>query len=646
MKNKLESKLIVIKIIFIAIGVVFVGRLFMLQVLDHDRFLSAADNQQNLIIDIQAKRGSIYDRNLKVLAQDIDSYSYYVVPGQIINKNLAARKLKNITGSANWLEKFKKHPRFLWVTRKADKRLERTLEQSNIESLNRIVEPRRVYPAGKLALSLLGRVDIDVNGLSGIELQYDELLSGKNGKAILKRDGLGQSYFFDERLLVEPCSGADIVLTLDLNLQQIVEQEMTEALMENNAAGGIALFIKVDTGEILACAVLDSLGKPSARNRAITDQYEPGSTFKIITVATAISQGLFEPNNILFVENGKFRIGRRTIRDDHEFDSLTVEDIVVYSSNIGASKIALELGDELLFKAIKEAGFVMPLGIDFPAEASGYLPRPDWRQHYLANVSFGHGVSATPLQITSLYGAIASGGFLYRPFIGKEVIGDDGIRKPLAPRLRIRRTFSEDIAETIGEFLKQVVIRGTARKASSRLVSIAGKTGTALKLREDKKGYDQKRARSSFVGYFPAENPAIVGMTLFDEPKNSRYGGETAAPVFKNIAERYYCLPQFMVERMLASEQNRQEQAELPAGDSQSEFVKILEVSARYYEDHHNEGLVPNFKGLTMKQAMTLAVTKGIEYELDGSGMVYSQTPVAGKKYIQGNTVKLECKSW
>ena len=646
MKNKSESKLIVIKIIFIAIGIVFVGRLFMLQVLDHDRFLSAADNQQNLIIDIQAKRGSIYDRNLKVLAQDIDSYSYYVVPGQIINKNLAARKLKNITGSANWLEKFKKHPRFLWVTRKADKRLERTLEQSNIESLNRIVEPRRVYPAGKLALSLLGRVDIDVNGLSGIELQYDELLSGKNGKAILKRDGLGQSYFFDERPLVEPCSGADIVLTLDLDLQQIVEQEMTETLMENNAAGGIALFIKVDTGEILACAVLDSLGKPSARNRAVTDQYEPGSTFKIITVATAISQGLFEPNNILFVENGKFRIGRRTIRDDHEFDSLTVEDIVVHSSNIGASKIALELGDELLFKAIKEAGFVMPLGIDFPAEASGYLPRPDWRQHYLANVSFGHGVSATPLQIISLYGAIASGGFLYRPFIGKEVIGDDGTRKPLAPRLRIRRVFSEDITETIGEFLKQVVIRGTAHKASSRLVSIAGKTGTALKLREDKKGYDQKRARSSFVGYFPAEDPAIVGMTLFDEPKNSRYGGETAAPVFKNIAERYYCLPQFMVERMLASEQNRQEQAELPTGDSQSEFVKILEVSARYCEDPSDEGLIPNFKGLTMKQAMTLAVTKGIECELNGSGMVYSQTPSAGKKYIQGNTVKLGCKSW
>jgi len=646
MKNKLEPKLTVIKIIFAAIWIIFIGRLFMLQVLDRDRFLSAAENQQNLVIDIQAKRGSIYDRNLKVLAQDIDSYSYYVVPEQISNKNQAARKLKEITGSANWLNRFKKHPQFLWVARKTDKRLERTLKQSNIESLNRIVEPKRVYPAGKLALSLLGRVDIDINGLSGIELQYNEVLSGRNGKAILKRDGLGKSYFFDEKPLVEPCSGADIVLTLDLDMQQIVEQEMADALVENDAVGGIALFIKVDTGEILACAVLDSLGKPSTRNRAITDQYEPGSTFKVITVAAAISRGLFEPSNVVFVENGKFQIGRRTIRDDHEFDSLTVEDIIVHSSNIGASKIALELGDELLFKKIKEAGFVMPLGVDFPAEASGYLPRPDWRQHYIANVSFGHGISATPLQITSLYGAIASGGFLYRPFIGKEIIGNDGIRKPLTSQLKIRKVFSEDVALTIGEFLKQVVIRGTACKALSPLVSIAGKTGTALKLREDKKGYDRSKARASFVGYFPAENPVVVGIVLFDEPKNSRYGGETSAPIFKNIAERYYCLPQFMAERMLNSAQNRNEQIELPVVDSQSEFVKILEVSARYYEDPHNEGLIPNFKGLTMKQAMTLAVTKGIEYEFGGSGMVYSQTPAAGKKYIQGNTVRLRCKSW
>lgn len=644
-QGKLNPRLTAIKVVFILIWGIFVVRLIWLQIIDREKFLIAAEKQQSLEIDIQAKRGTIYDRNYKALVQDIDSHSYYIVPEQIKDKRRASRKLRKITGSSNWLKKFKNHPRFLWVARKTDKRLDRSLNKSKIETLNRIVEPKRVYLAGELARSLLGRVDIDANGLSGIEFQYNELLHGMYGKAILKRDGRGNSYRFEEKPLVEPCSGSDLVLTIDLDLQQIVEQELKAAMIENNSVCGISIFMKVGTGEIMACAVLDSLGKPSTRNRAITDQYEPGSTFKIVTAAAALSDGLFEPDTVLFVENGKFRIGKRTIHDDHEFDSLTVEDIIVYSSNIGAAKMALALGDVSLFKIIKEAGFNMPLGVDFPAEASGYVKRPDWREHYLANVSFGHGISASPLQIAALYEMIASDGYLHRPFIGKEIIDTDGNRKPLGCQQKIRQVITPKVKSVMNEFLKQVVICGTAQKASSDMVAIAGKTGTALKLRDDRKGYDWKKARASFVGYFPADNPMIVGIIIFDEPKNSRYGGETAAPVFKNIAERYYCLPQFMVERIMSTDQYSDNINEITIDDSKSEFALMIEASARYHNDSKNADQIPDFKGLTIKQALVLAAMKSIECEFDGSGLVYSQTPAAGKKYINGTIIKLRFKS-
>jgi len=643
-RKKLKIKLIVIKLLFGAVLLIFVGRLTWLQLIKQDDFVDAANNQQNLIIDIQAKRGTVYDRNNKVLAQDIDSYSYYVVPEDIKNQGDAAKKLARITGNSGWLAKFKKHPRFLWVSRKTSKDIEAQFDKLDIKTLNHVVEPMRVYPSGSLALSLLGRVDIDNNGLSGLELQYNDCLLGKNGKAILKRDGLGHCYIFDESPLVSSQTGSDIVTTIDLNLQQIVEQELAAGLIENNAAFGIGLFIKVGSGEILACAVLDSLGEPSRRNRAIADQYEPGSTFKTITTALGLSSGKFELNNEIFVENGKFRIGSHTISDDHEYHTLNVGDILVHSSNIGISKMALHLGDERMFKAIKEAGFVMPLGVDFPGEAGGEMLPLDWREHYLANISFGHGISASPLQLVSLYGAIASGGILYRPYFAKELIQPDGIHKTLSRTHQIRKVFSPGIASILNELLRQVVVRGTATKAASELVNIAGKTGTALKLNDNGR-YDHRKSRASFVGYFPAENPMVVGIILYDEPKTSRYGGETSAPVFKRIAERYYYLPQQLLEcyALESGELSRPENflKEYP----EQEVTGLVKTASVVREEFSDENLIPDFKGLTIRQALTLAAKKGIECEINGSGVVEDQIPVAGELIQPGLIIQLRCNS-
>ncbi|OQX92551.1 MAG: hypothetical protein B6D58_02380 [candidate division Zixibacteria bacterium 4484_95] len=651
-----KSRILFLKITIIVAWAVFIGRLICLQFIDREKFIQAANDQQNLVIDIQSKRGIIYDRNYRVLAQDIDSYSYYVVPEEINDRKKAERLLREITGKSGWEKKFEKYPKFLWVARKTSPELKGYFDSSGIESLNYVIEPKRIYPSGNLAFSLLGRVDIDNNGLSGLELQYNDILSGKSGKDILRRDGLGYSYLFNEKPLVEPHPGLDMVTTIDLDLQQIVEQELVTALAENNAAFAIGLFIEVGTGEILACAVLDSLGKHSSRNRTITDQYEPGSTFKIITAAIALSSGLFEPENKLCVENGRFRIGGRIIRDDHEYDTLTVEDIIVFSSNIGVSKIACRLGDQRLYKAIKEAGFTVPQGVDFPGEAKGFIQHPGWRKHYLASISFGHGISATPLQIVSLYGAIASGGDLYRPYFGKQIIYEDGHKERLNHVHKVRSVFDSKVAATLADFLRQVVTRGTATKASSDIVSIAGKTGTALKLRDDLKGYDHRKAQASFVGFFPADFPRVVGIVFFDEPKNSRYGGITAAPVFKRIAERYCTLPRQMARWAMEMESCKRKTSPNDkveyitdrvnsTNDWRGEMVKLINISARYYENQGDKNLIPDFRGLTLRQALTLAADKGLRCKFSGSGIVTEQFPSAGKIYKPGTVLELRCKS-
>jgi cell division protein FtsI (penicillin-binding protein 3) len=642
--NKFESKIFLLKILFAAIFVVFIGRLVWLQVVQRPRFLEAANSQQNLSIEIQAKRGTIYDRYNRVLAQDIDSYSYYCVPGKIRDKATFAKTLTSILGGSDWLSKLANHSKFLWVARKTTPEMQAKLDHCGLDTLYRVIEPRRVYPSGDLALSLIGRVDIDNIGLSGLEKYYQKALCGQNGKLQLVRDARGRSFQFSEEPITKSVNGASISTTIDLDLQQIAEQELAAVLLENNAKYGLAIFENIATGEILACATLDSMGTPAKRNRPICDQYEPGSTFKVVAVGAALESGRFTPATVLNVENGKFRVGDKIIRDDHSHSNLSVEDIVVYSSNIGAAKLGLALGDEQIYKAIKEAGFTMPMGVDFPGEASGSINDLDWRAHYLANVCFGHGIAATPVQMMSLYGAIAAGGQLYRPFFGKEVIFDDGRREPLNHVQVKRSIFSPEISSTISRFLREVVMRGTATKADSAVVTIAGKTGTALKVAEDGRGYDHRKSRASFIGFFPAEMPQVAGIVIFDEPRGSKYGGDVSAPVFRRIAERYSVLPS-KLPSLYASGGIIENRTRPPKNQPRQDSVRVMTVQAQTIAYTVEEGGIPDFKGLTLRSALTLAKRSGLIVEFEGSGVVIEQLPVAGELNQPGMIIKLRCAS-
>jgi len=640
--RKFESRLRLIKYSLIFVWIAIAARLIWLQIVDHGKFARAAENQHNVQIEIQPRRGTIYDCQKRVLAQDIDSYSFYVIPEKIVDKEMAAKKLEAVTKSGGWSDKFEKHPRFLWVARKTTAEMQYALCRAGIPTLDSIVESRRFYPAGDVALDVLGRVNIDNKGISGIELQYDSLLSGKPGTALLKRYGKKRTFIFHDELYKKPVDGLDIVLTLDMDFQQIAEQELKNGLENYGGISATALFMRTGCGEIVACASIDSNGMPASRNRAIVDMYEPGSTFKLVAVAAALESGRYTRGTVVDVGGGKYRVDDRVIHDDHPHDRLTVEEIVVYSSNIGAAKLGLDLGDYTIYKSITEAGFMKKLVADFPGEAVGQLRRPPWRDHLLANISFGHGINVTPVQMTVLYDAITSGGKLSQPYFGKEVICGDGSRQPLRTPVEGKQIMTPATAALLRDFLRGVVEEGTAKRADSAVVEIAGKTGTALKVIDGK--YNHSRSIASFVGFFPADFPDYVGIVVFDEPKKSRYGGEVSAPVFRKIAERYSILPGKLdrpaVKKPHAAPERKSEPKQ-PRPDSIMGLLAALRVESGI----DGQFTIPDLRGLTIRQALVYAKEAGISCDFSGSGIVVEQSPAAGEPYQRGTIVKLRCKS-
>lgn len=643
-KSKFEFRLRTIKYVVLLIWFGLAVRLFWLQVVNYPKFARAAEAQHNVWIEIQPRRGTIYDCRGKVLAQDIDSYSYYIVPEKIEDKVQVARKLESLTGSSDWRKKMDVHPRFLWVARKTTPEQQLVFNKSGIPTLDSIIEPKRTYPNGDVGLAVLGRVDIDNHGISGIELQYDSLLSGKPGKALLKRYGIKRTFLLNDESYQQPENGRDLVLTLDFDLQQIIEQELEAGLAQFGGKAATAIFLRCGSGEIVASASTDSGGFPAKRNRAITDMYEPGSTFKVLTISRGLESGRFTPETIIDVENGKYRVDGHIINDDHPYDKLSVKDIVVHSSNIGAAKIGRSLGDYAMYKAITDAGFARRLGVDFPGEATGKLLRPSWAQHYLANVSFGHGISATPLQMAVLYDAVASNGKLSFPHLGKEVILQDGNRQELNSQRPAKEIMRFETAATLRIFLREVVTKGTAKRADSAIVDICGKTGTALKIRQDGKGYDKSRSMASFVGFFPADLPAYVGIVVFDEPKKSRYGGEVAVPVFRKIAERFSVLPGKIDGRTVGKDNGRMQET-ARSKFSKTDSIRAMLASMQIESDSTGNFVTPDFRGMTIRQALLYAKRLGISCDFDGSGIVIEQIPAAGKACQNGTIIKLRCRS-
>jgi cell division protein FtsI (penicillin-binding protein 3) len=537
--------IIVISLIGSAFVMVFL-RLFDLMLLRHDTYQQMASNQYTRITEILVNRGNIYDRKGRILALNTESFSVYCRPSVVETPEStaellsAALRLKKHT----LLKNMHSRRNFVWVARKVNIEKKKLIKNLQIRGIGILPDTKRVYPKRSLASHVLGFVDIDNRGLEGIERVYNSLLSRDSSKVTIRTDAKGNILYTGAELEAE---GNSIVLTIDEGLQVIVEDELDRAVERWHPSAATSIIMNPYTGEVLALANRPTFdpNRPgryrasSRRNRAITDLYEPGSTFKIIMAAAALEEGVATLNTKVDCSAGVIEIAGKRIRDIHPHGILTLKEVIQKSSNVGAVKIALRLGPERFYKYVKRFGFGEKTGIDLIGESPGIVKSPDrFSGTTLAAMAIGYEVMVTPLQALRAYAAIANGGYLVRPHLLKTVISDRG---EILKRVRTekKRIISRKTAILLKEALKAVISEeGTGGKAAVEGNTVAGKTGTT-RLVDPKTGrYSNKHFVSSFVGMVPADRPIFVIIVVLWNPKGKYYGGEVAAPVFSSIAKR------------------------------------------------------------------------------------------------------------
>lgn len=541
-------------VFFLMIGgfAILLIRLVFIQGIEHETWVKRADRAQEKNVRIEAERGTIYDRNGKILAMNLDRPSVYAIPSEIKNPLAVSKQLAPILNlpQSQLLKSLRKKSEFVWIQRKITPEKMAQLEAAQIKGIRSVMESKRVYPRGPLMGQLIGFAGLDNQGLEGIERQHDSTLRGTEGAIILERDAYGKSVFPKDLQYIEPTQGKDLYLSLDERIQFISERELDRMLKETGAKGGTAIVMDPWTGEILAMAVRPEFDPNTVRtaspdqwrNRAISDFYEPGSTFKIVTAAAALEERLVTADELIDCEDGVYAVRGGRIRDHDPFGVISFQQVIAHSSNIGTIKVAEMLGETRLASYIRAFGFGARLGIDLKGESPGLLRKTDhWSGRSLASISIGQEVGVTPLQMITATSALANGGYLMTPQIIRTIQGNNG-ENHSAPHIQ-RRVLSEKTTKTMTRILKTVVSNeGTARRAAVQGYAVAGKTGTAQKIDPETGRYSRNKYVSSFVGFAPADDPVVTILVMVDEPQGIAWGGEIAAPVFSAIADEvlYY----------------------------------------------------------------------------------------------------------
>ncbi len=531
--------------IVFSFGVLF-WRLFDLMLLRHETFVNRAHVQHSQEIEIQVRRGVIYDRRGREFAINIEQKSLYIDPARVTSPVKASYKLSNLLGinKNRLVQRLKSNKRFVWVKRKVDGRTMRKVEKLDIPGIGFIPEADRIYPRGKLASHVLGFVNIDNHGLSGVEKTYEEFLTSRGGKIRVSTDARGNILLDGDEL---ESSGNSLVLTIDEMLQYAAEKALDKAMRQWKAQSATAIMMNPYTGEILALANRPTYDPnapgrfkvSSRRNRAITDVFEPGSTFKIITAAAALEENLFNPSSTFDCSDGYIAIGRKRFKDDHKGGILTMAEVIQKSSNVGTILIAQRLGERKLYEYSRRFEFGRKTGIDIPGEVSGWIKHPNnWSRTSIGAIPIGQEVAVTSLQILRAYAAIANGGYLISPYVVSKIISPEGIEIYNRQGSVTKRILSKKTTLLVKSMLEEVTrTGGTAIEASIEGNSIAGKTGTAQVFDRKKGRYSYERYISSFAGFFPAQKPRIAMIVVINEPKGDIYGGTVAGPVFREIAD-------------------------------------------------------------------------------------------------------------
>ena len=644
----LRGRLVCAAAILLLWAVGLQARLLYLQVHKHADLLLRAANQSARTMDISAKRGDILDRQGRVLAYSVDSDSVYGVPSEIDDAPRTASMLCTALADCPAKEReglaarLRQKRAFVYVRRRVTPVQARRIAELNLQGMiGFIKEDRRFYPKKELAAQLLGFVGVDNKGLAGIEAAYDAQISGSLGKLLYQTDARGHAF---SRLERPPTAGATVELTIDEYLQHVAERELRDAVAANRAAAGTVVIMAPNTGEILALAneptfnpnAFSSATEEDRRNRAVQDIYEPGSTFKVVTASAALEERIIHPNDVIDVSGGRIRFGSRVIDDTHDYGSLTFTDVIVKSSNVGAIKVGLALGAERLGVYARRFGFGRALSPDFPGETPGIVWDPTKLDvSALASMSMGYQVGVTPLQMVTAISSVANGGDLIQPRVVRALIRDG--KRVEVKRTVLGRTISKDTAATLTGIMEQTVERGTATYAQVEGYTIAGKTGTASKLVNGR--YSTSDYFASFVGFLPSRNPVAAIIVVIDSPHaRGYYGGPIAGPVFQRIADatlRHFGVAPTLnaPPPVLVARRDPSRQVWPARGGPDAAIVPATDVTS--LSD------LPDFRGLSAREAVRILTKMGLTARLNGTGVVTAQRPVAGSPIEPGISTEL-----
>jgi cell division protein FtsI (penicillin-binding protein 3) len=689
--------LLVLKVALALCFFVIVLRLVQIQVIDAPRYQEIARRQYEARVVLPAVRGTIFDRHGSVLVSNSMRVSFGADPKLVkphafaVAATFAAAFGK---GRSGYLEKLlTPNKRFVWLERQVKPDYVKRVAPGEYEGLVVMNEPQRIYYYDQLAAQCIGFTDLDTKGLGGVELACDRDLQGVDGYVIMQRDGLGRKHPSVDYPRVEPVNGHHIVLTIDLEYQAVAEEELHKGITRSRAESGLVVMLDPRTGEVLAMAnapginpnMIAKADKTWLRNRAITDMFEPGSVFKIVVASAALENRVVKPTQKFSAEHGTYVVRlpggqSRTITDAHPFDVLTFQEGVEKSSNIVMAKISNLVGAESFYVMARNFGFGTTTGLGLPGEVSGELKKPSaWSGLTLNTMAYGYEVAVTPMQIAAAYAAVANGGLLMKPFIVQQVLNENNeVLSAVSPQT-IRRVMSKETAETLTRMLVGVVERGTGSAARLASIEVAGKTGTSRKFVEGK--YASGSYTASFVGFFPANDPKVVCLVMLDNPRAGGYtGGYASAPIFRNIAEKICAMSEQFSTRpasapgpparcvvpdvvtlspqdatsVLAARRLRTEMRGMGAAvlrQSPSPGTEVAPGSVVTLFAQQDSGpipdgyrVVPDLRNLTIRRAVTLLTVRQLDAAIEGSGVVVSHIPPAGRQVRTGTRITLRCE--
>jgi cell division protein FtsI (penicillin-binding protein 3) len=645
------------------------SRLAYLQLFRYSEYLDRAERQQQRTVEVSPHRGVIYDRNLHELAMSISVDSCFAIPSEISDPDMVARLLSpalNMTAD-EVSAKLATSSSFAWIARKLPPEQADRIKEMNLRGIYFIKERKRFYPKRELAAADLGYVDLDEKGSGGIEYALDSQIRGRPGRMMVLTDAHRRWYQDSTEQGAQP--GSSVVLTIDQNIQFIAEKELSAAIDQTRAKAGTIVVEDTNSGEILAMASWPTFNPNDAKdapaesrmNRAIGALYEPGSVFKVVTLAAAIDQGITQPDEVVDCQMGSIYLAGRRIHDWHPFGLMTVADILAHSSDVGTIKIGLRLGAPKFYDYIRAFGFGAPTGVDLPGENRGLLRRLDiWTPISIGSISMGQEVGVTAMQLISAVNAIADGGFWIRPHIVRGLRHDGQLIPEEQPASR--RVVSDVTAATMRMMLEGVVLKGTGRKAQLDGYRAAGKTGTAQKIDPATGRYSKTQLIASFVGFAPVNNPAVTVLITLDSPVGLHEGGQVSAPVFKRVAEQvlaYLNVPQdqpvvptiqrasyrapqsdddadvndFDPSQTISAEDSTPE-APQPAApvsaDSPAPTVALTEGDSV---------TVPVINGKTVRETVEVLQKAGLTPALVGNGLALEEEPEAGSAVRRGTRV-------